>query len=91
VKACPSLTGYQIWTRVYTQTTAAGGYGASYLFTTPGAGSSTLCLQTDSTKTSNGWSEMDVVACVANNLAQKWNAPPNYTNSDIGGYKEIGG
>jgi hypothetical protein len=92
VKACPSLTGYQIWTRVYTQTAANGGYGASYLFTTPGAGATTLCLQTDSTKTDGGgWSEMDVVACVANDLAQKWNAPPNYTNSDVGGYKEIGG
>jgi type II secretory pathway pseudopilin PulG len=92
VKACPSLTGYQIWTRVYTQTAALGGYGASYLFTTPGAGSTTLCLQTDSSKTDGGgWSEMDVVACVASDLAQKWNAPPNYTNSDVGGYKEIGG
>jgi type II secretory pathway pseudopilin PulG len=91
MKACPSTTGYKIWTRVYTQTVANGAYGTSYRFETPGAGGTTLCLQADSTKTSGGWSKLDVAACVANNLAQKWNAPPNYTTSQLGGYKEIGG
>jgi type II secretory pathway pseudopilin PulG len=91
VKACTSTTSYKIWTRVYVATTAHGGYGGSYLFTTPGAGGTTLCLQADKSKLSNGWSEIDVAPCVANSLAQKWNAPPDYTTSELGGYKEIGG
>jgi Tfp pilus assembly protein PilX len=87
MKACSSTTSYKIWKRVYNTSL----YDTSYLFTTPGAGGTTLCLQTDNTKLDSGWSELDIVTCVANSLAQKWNAPPNYTTSELGGYKEIPG
>ena len=38
----------------------------------------------------NGWSKIVVAACDGS-LAQKWNAPAAYTDSTVGGYKEVYG
>ncbi len=82
-----SSSQYKIWTRVYN----TGVYDTSYTITTPASsGGGTLCLQVDSTKLYLGWSELDLATCSAS-LAQKWNAPPTYVASEVGGYKEIGG
>jgi hypothetical protein len=87
VYACATTSSYAEWTRVYT----ANNYGGSYLFTTTTSTGTLLCLEVNPAVTYAGWSELDVAPCVATNLGQKWNAPPNYTPSEVGGYKELGG
>jgi hypothetical protein len=85
-----SSTTYKIWTRVYD----TGVYTDSYLFTTPttAANGSILCLAVDPTKlySSGNWSEITVATCNGTDL-QKWNAPPTYAASTVGGYREIAG
>lgn len=54
------------------------------------------CLAVDSTGpkfagTNNTFFSKLIVATCNGSLAQKWNAPPAYTNSTIGGYKEVSG
>jgi hypothetical protein len=90
LKACPGSTTYKNWLRVYN----TGDYDSSYTFTTPGltaaGAATTLCLEVNPAITDTGWSELDLALCTGS-LGQKWNAPPAYVASEVGGYKEIGG
>jgi len=91
LKACPTASTYNNWLRVYN----TGDYNSSYTFTTPGLTSTgaatTLCLEVNpAIQATGGWSELDLALCNSS-LAQKWNAPPAYVASEVGGYKEIGG
>lgn len=85
-----SSTNYKIWTRVYD----TGIYTDSYLFTTTtsAANGSVLCLAVDPTKlySTGNWSEITVATCNGTD-SQKWNAPPTYAASTVGGYREIAG
>jgi hypothetical protein len=89
VMATPCTTGTQDteWTRVYSAAT----YGQSYTFTTTTSAGVLLCLQPNSGSLYKGWSILNVATCDTTSLAQKWNAPPNYSTTQVGGYKEIGG
>ena len=90
LKACPTSATYNNWLRVYN----TGDYNSSYTFTTPGLTSTgtpvTLCLEVNASIPDGNWSELDLAACNGS-LTQKWNAPPAYVQSEVGGYKEIGG
>ena len=88
LQQCNTASTYNEWTRVYT---IPQNYGGSYLFTTTTSTGTLLCLEVNQAITDTGWSELDVAPCLASNLGQKWNAPPAYTASEVGGYKEIGG
>ncbi|MCX7523188.1 ricin-type beta-trefoil lectin domain protein [Microbacterium sp. STN6] len=75
----------QQWVRVYN----TGDYASSYLFIDHYG----RCLQADSADLFSGtggakFSKVDVAACNGS-LAQKWNAPPTYTDSTFGGYREV--
>lgn len=73
----------QNWTRVG----VAESYLASYLL----IDSNGLCLTADPTDPFNlSYSKITVASCNGS-LAQKWNAPPAYTDSTVGGYKEVSG
>lgn len=81
-KSCTSGAG-QKWTRVG----VAENYLASYLL----IDSNGLCLTADPTDPFNlSYSKITVASCNGS-LAQKWNAPPAYTDSTVGGYKEVSG
>jgi hypothetical protein len=86
LKACPTSTTYKNWVRVYN----TGDYNSSYTFTTVSAAGTTLCLEVNPAILDSGWSELDLAVCNGS-LGQKWNAPPAYVASEVGGYKEIGG
>lgn len=76
-----TTSAQQKWKRVYN----AGSYASSYLFVdTYGR-----CLTTDSGDQYLGlWSKVTVVDCNGSD-AQKWNAPPTYTDSTVATYKEV--
>ena len=81
-KPCTSGVN-QKWTRVG----VADSYLASYLL----IDSNSLCLTADPTDPFNlSYSKITVASCNGS-LAQKWNAPPAYTDSTVGGYKEVSG
>ncbi len=70
----------QDWVRAYD----VGTYVNSYLFTDTNGN----CLTADSTKLDGNWSKLTVATCNGSD-AQKWNAPATYTESNVGGYKEV--
>ncbi len=70
----------QKWNRVYD----TGTYLTSYLFTdTYGR-----CLTANSADRDGSWSKVTVATCNGSD-AQKWNAPPSYSDSTVGGYREV--
>lgn len=71
----------QNWKRVYD----SGDYNSSYLVVdTYGR-----CLATDATDLFSGYiSKLKMQTCDGS-LAQKWNAPPTYVDSEFGGYREV--
>lgn len=81
VFASCSGSAAQNWTRVYN----TGTYALSYLFLdTYGR-----CLAVDSTDLYSGlYSKVTVTTCNGSG-AQKWNAPPTYTDSTVASYKEV--
>jgi hypothetical protein len=71
----------QRWTRV----NDTGDYAGSYLMIDDAG----RCLFTDTSDLFNTfYSKVRVTACNGS-LAQKWNAPPVYVDSNFGGYREI--
>ncbi len=83
----PCVTGNtttQRWTRFLD----TGTYATSYLFTDYLG----RCLSVDPTDTftTGKWSKMIVASCNGS-LEQKWNAPASYSDSVVGGYKEVYG
>jgi hypothetical protein len=78
-----ALVAQQTWDRVYT----ADDYLDSYLFVdTYGR-----CLEANQSDIfTSDIAELTVNSCTGID-AQKWNAPPTYTTSTVGGYREISG
>jgi len=80
--ACNSSDA-QKWTRVEN----TGDYSTSYLFVNNWG----KCLFADPSSLHNSkWSKIRVTTCNSS-LAQKWNAPPTYTDATFGGYREVAG
>lgn len=78
-----ALAGQQNWDRVY----VGDDYLDSYLF----VDNYGRCLETNSSTVFSG--DIDYMTVNSCNGAdyQKWNAPPTYTDSTVGGYREISG
>ncbi len=78
-----ATTGLQTWARYYD----TGTYATSYLLVDKYG----RCLEANSSDIYSGdISELTVTGCNGSD-AQKWNAPPTYANSSIGGYREVSG
>jgi hypothetical protein len=76
-----SGSAQQNWTRVYN----SGTYASSYLF----VDTSGRCLAVDPTDLYSGlYSKVTVATCNGSD-AQKWNAPPTYTDSTVASFKEV--
>ncbi len=80
VFALCNASNQQNWTRVYN----TGTYLTSYLFTDYAG----RCLTADSADLYSSWSKLTVTTCTGSD-AQKWNAPPTYTDSTVASYKEV--
>jgi len=77
---CDNNNARQKWDRVYD----TGTYLSSYLF----VDSYGRCLMANSADKDGSWSKLTIASCNGSD-AQKWNAPPSYTDSTVGGFREV--